>query len=364
MHLVFPWHQELSRSEEVSSAEEKQEDSSRQTFVILPGPHKTGSTSIQAALYKWFNSNHTSTSHGWAYPLPAPAELEALGYSNNNITRTGKGFSPMVTRLLFANPAWNAQEVIHQSPLLQLYQRKIKQAWERGQSIVIASEHLDRLMRGEEQEGRLHSLQGDAMWERFLAILPTSANLIIGVVHRTPRIEHLLSLWHHVGHEPLAEFITKPKPPGLMFTDYSLNSLGLAEFFVKRKHRVRILDSGGGREADGLDLPEAVACHLLRIPHFCNNASSGRAAPTKWYNARPEPAAQDLDNQTLQHINRLLLEHDCQYRTLQADWVYTAETFVACNASQRKSRKRPFSQTTKSVVDLVCRSHRTRYCKE
>jgi hypothetical protein len=276
----------------------------------------------------------------------------------------GKGFSLMVTRL-FANPEWSDQELIRQSRLLQLFQRKIREAWDAGQNIVIASEHLDRLVLHpvpdtSKTPRRPTSLTPDALWKRFLALLPSSSNLVVGLTYRTPRIDHLLSVWHHVGHESLADFITKPRPPSLASTQHSLDSLGLATFFLRQGYTVRILDSGGVKDA-GMDLPSAVACHVLRIPEFCGPAPQF----TTRYNARPEPAARNLDNHTLRAIHNLLIQHDCQYQQLQAEWFYGNKTFATCRSTPRaRWRKEPrqFSDTIQTIIRMVCRRNPTRYC--
>jgi hypothetical protein len=339
------------------------------TIFILPGPHKTGSTSIQTALYQWLNSNST---HGWAYPVPTAYEFEAVGSSSE--FANGKGFSPMITRL-FVNPEWSGTEVIQKSPLLQLYQRKIKEAWEDGKNIVIASEHLDRLVREPvatttttTTSSRRISLTPEALWNRFLALLPSSSNVVIGLTYRTPRIDHLLSLWHHVGHEPLAEFITKPKTPGLVATQHSLNSLGLADFFVRQGYTVRLVE-GGGRNEDGWDLPTAVVCHVLKSRELCGPRTHATLSPR--YNVLPEPADRNIDNRTLQDIDNLLIEHDCHYQHLKAEWVYGANALARCRSAPTRTtgrtgrrwwRRHSFSETIQTIIHMVCQRHPTHFC--
>jgi hypothetical protein len=300
--------------------------------------------------------------------------MEAIGFSTRSLEGGRKGFAPMVTRL-FANPEWNEEEVIRRSALLQLYQRKIRQSWEQGKNVVIASEHLDRLVRPDfhvaeskptTKEGHtITSLTPEALWKRFLALLPSTSNLVVGLTHRTPRIEHLLSVWHHVGHESLSEFITKRKPPGLTFTQHSLDSLGLADFFVRQGYMVRVLDSGALRHeaTSGADLPSAVACHVLEIPEFCGPTIYS----TPVYNARREPAARNVNNQTLDAIEALLLQHDCQYQHLKVEWTNSNQTFATCRTiptnAKRRQHHRPFSETIKAIIDMVCEYHPTSHCE-
>jgi len=473
-------YQDLHDDQHMSTMTKKANSIDLRKIVILPGPHKTGSTSIQAALHHWFHNDNNNTStillspgtRRWAYPVPTPEELVDIGISSHEAWEDGrKGFSPMVTRL-FVNPEKNIEEVIEQSPLLQLYKRKIQEAWEKGYNIVIASEHLDRLARStilrEDVSTKRTSwwdhekaspvrrgpspgrpiLTSEDFWERFLSLLPTTTtttkssrttmmttnddyHLIIGVTYRTPRIEHLLSLWHHVGQdeESLGEFITKRKPPGLTFTQHSLDVLGLAHFFVKYHDKdhdhdgggrytstVRILDSGHLEE----DLPIAVACHIMDIPEFClpfSSSSTMRSSLllTPRYNVRSTTTTTErlpsnstttsitaaahhhhqqdtkkktLDNQTLQDIDTLLFQHDCQYQTIQVQWVNhdhdgRPKIFDHCPPRLRsssswwggrdekkdhhhhspKTKIKAFSETIEAIINTICRTYpTTKHC--
>lgn len=322
-----------------------------QTIVVLPGPHKTGTTSVQAALYKWIQIDHRFPD--WVYPVPAEDEFEAIQSTYGTMMIGAKGFSPMITRL-FADPTLSPQEIYQQSHLLQLYGRKVQEAWRNGNNIVIASEHLDRLA-VEPSKGHHHSLSPQQLWDRFLQVLPPYANVEIGIHYRTPRIEHLLSMWHQLGkrQETLAHFITKPSKPGLQSTMHSLNALGLADFFVKQGYRVKILNTGNAT----MDLPSAVTCHILQIPSSCNSILT---APR--LNHRPDPGERDVPDEILVAIDQLLWNYDCQLASrMDIAWIYGDSTFDKCTKSPTKVQ--PFSQTIQAIVDLICRSSpNTKYC--
>ncbi len=320
--------------------------SANQTIVILPGPHKTGTTSVQAALYQWLEIDHRFSD--WAYPVPTKEEFESI-HSTYGKMVGGKGFSPMITRL-FADPTRSAQEVHKRSPLLQLYYRKIQQAWLDGFNIVIASEHLDRLAVEESNDIALSPHQ---LWERLVQMLPPYANIEIGINHRTPRIEHLLSMWHQLGkrQETLSTFITKPSKPGLQTTMHSLNTFGLAKFFVKQGYRVKLLDTG----AATMDLPAAVVCHVLQIPASCNTSMTERL------NDRTDPGERDLDEATLATIDQLLKEYDCQFSSLmKVEWIYGKATFDRCTTVPSKNKGTvSFSETLQAIIEVVCRANPT-----
>jgi hypothetical protein len=402
----------------------KRRRSNNQKIIILPGPHKTGSTSVQAALFQWteqrmttttFNStNHSSSIDlftDWAYPVPTAQDFESIQSSYGTKLVGGKGFSRMVTRL-FANPSQTPEEIIQSSSLLRLYRQKIQQAWDEGYNLVIASEHLDRLVvESYAAVKNNHLVSPDQLWERFSRLLPPSANVIIGIQHRTPRIDHLTSLWHHLGKkdESLLDYVTKPTKPGLFSVASSLNSLGLADFFAQRGHVVRILDTGSlpslllktataAIPPTVLDLPIAVACHVVQVstnirycidslggPHYKNNN-------TKYYNQRSDPGVRGIDSRTLQAIDRLLMDYDCQlYHDLLLEakgrnmvewigggvvdqgggdpWLFASKNCPFSSKSTNKKlgmkTKRPsFSDTVRAIVDLVCRKYPTaKHCR-
>jgi hypothetical protein len=421
--MLLPEHQSpLNHHENLASTVQHKPQglllskSRTQKIVILPGPHKTGTTSVQAALFRWMHtttndgdfttkSHNTSLFGDWAYPVPTVKEFESsiqsYSYANNLVG--GKGFSPMITRL-FANPSKSPEESILSSPLLLLYRQKIQQAWDQGYNLVIASEHLDRLvLMADDDEPVLSSSKNtlrrvspDQLWERFLHLLPPSArtteNMIIGIQHRTPRMDHLISLWHHLGkqQESLLDYMTKPTKPGLRSAAYSLNSLGLADFFVQRGHVVRILDTGSPslllEQRTMMDLPIAVACHVLQIStniSHCieslgnNNTTTSSSGTSKHLNQRSDPGERKVDTHTLQAINRLLMDYDCQFyhdffvapqtRNKKVEWIDGGKVVSAtsvfasnnCSSANKRSRniQRPllFSETIQAIVDLVCR---------
>ena len=400
-----------THDERVSTVQRKSPLTRRnQKLVILPGPHKTGTTTVQAALFQWMQQttfptndakahsedrqfrNSSSLFKDWAYPVPTRQDFEAINSSYSKLVG-GKGFSPMVTRL-FANPSAtvSAEDVIQSSPLLRLYRQKIQQAWKAGYNVVIASEHLDRLVTPTSAaKPSTITISPNQLWERFLRLLPSTDNVIIGIQHRTPRIDHLISLWHHVGKqdESLLDYITKPIKPGLASTAYSLDALGLANFFVQRGYVVRILDTGAPLPSilETRSLPVAVACHLLQIStdlHTCAEAFDdssilGKDKRDAHLNQRSDPGERQVDSHTLQAIDRLLLDHDCQFhydfvvrqkiqwsgdKTFAPDSFATS--FVNCSelpetAGTKRSgfgnTKKPFSETVRAIVFLVCQKY-------
>eukprot|EP00934_Nitzschia_sp_Nitz4_P007547 Nitzschia sp. Nitz4//scaffold201_size42423//18125//19192//NITZ4_007375-RA/size42423-processed-gene-0.53-mRNA-1//-1//CDS//3329541335//7537//frame0 len=332
----------------------------------------------------------------WAFPTPTKDDVQASSLpSNTKLVAGGKSFSPLISRLL----AVQSGTEVTASPLVQLYKRKIQQAWDEGYNIVVASEHLDRVAR-DTQDGKLldgddhaSSLTPDLLWQRLLACLPPHPDrIVVGIQHRTPRIDHLLSMWHQLAQrqESLVEFITKPTKPGLKSMAHSMNPLGLADFFVKKGYPVIIVDTGG-MQAKGVDLPIAMACHVLDIPcrpaHTSTNdvesenglelAFGLNETRSKWMgvsskqklNQRFDTGTRDLDEETLVAVNRLLEEYDCQYRHFadredKVQMLYAEQTFATCRSKVETRHKEPFSKAIDDIVQLVCH-HRpqSKHCR-
>jgi len=324
-----------------------------QRVVVLPGPHKTGTTTVQNSLVRWTRGSPKLPGFdNWTYPVPASQDFESVqAQSWGEI----KGFHPMVAELL------NASQTPHdylRNPLLQIYRRSIRRAWNGGKNIVIASETFDALVN--EPLG----MNPELLWERFLQLLPSAharSNMIIGIHYRTPRIDQLISLWHEVGKpgESLVHYILIE----LTKNSFVLNPLGLANFFVQRGYTVRIIDTGRVVKAGELSVPSAVACYILQVPEQCSSADGeGKSRTEIRHNRKSDPGERMLNNETLQAINQLMVDYDCQYRGAwdgkpNVEWIYgeTAQpstSFPALDCSNNNAG-RTFSQTVQAVVKLV-----------
>jgi len=345
-----------------------------QTFVVMPGPHKTGTTSVQAALFRWMNRQINAPAFAnWSYPVPTREDFESIQSTNGKIVG-GKGFAPMVTRL-YANPGLSPEESIR-SPMLQLYRQTISRAWDAGKSIVIASENLDRLAKEIQGDDDGPHVTPERLWERFLQLLPrlSSSNMIIGIQYRTPRIDQLISMWHQLGKrgESLVDFITNPIRPGLASVAHSLNPLGLADFFVQRGYTIRIIDTGRVVQAGKMTLPTAVACYILQVPVCADDDGarsplSGGNSTERWFNQRSDNGDRVLNTEILQAIDQLLVNFDCQYLEAwngsNVEWFvgelggHQMAGFAADCSSKNVTVRRPFSETIQAIVKLVCDAH-------
>lgn len=129
-----------------------------------------------------------------------------------------------------------------------------------------------------------------------------------------------------------------------------------------------------------------------------HNKTSGSNHNKQYYlNKRSDPGERGIDNHTLQAIDRLLQDHDCQFYDEfivqgKVEWISVNDddrdndddddkssflslpsAFSHCfnnNNNKRSSSSsiinntRPFSETIKAIVDLVCRTYPTaKHCR-
>lgn len=361
----------------------------KQIIAILPGPHKTGSTTVQTALYHWINTAQSTTSTGtgfrdWAFPVPSEQELALIQPKSKPIVGA-KSYSPFITRLFVP-----ASRDLTNDALIKLYATKIQQAWDEGFNIVIPSEHLDRLATETTSLLDGKNLSPELIWSRLLDCLPKVARapsqLVIGIQHRTPRISHLISMWHHLSqrNETLLEYITKPTMPGWAPLAHSMNSLGLADFFVQRGYKVVIVDTGGV-VSNGVSLPATVACHVLQLHCVAdsqpplndlrNNSvydDGDGILPLTFeerLNSKPDPSERELSDEELQAMDQLLVAYDCQFMDFleleNVHLVHADKTFSDCSKKTgTEQMRKPFSETIREIVALACHYHpRSKYCK-
>ena len=177
------------------------------------------------------------------------------------------------------------------------------------------------------------------------------------VNYRTPRISHMVSIWHQLGHEKtLQDFlITPPNGRSIGRGHYQLNSLGLALQFVRRGIKTTILDMKGVQEKEEAEeqqqqqqqqygdedkhnnestnnileiggLQGVIACDVLKVYNMCNdrgklmmsidttkNGTNGEpdnvAIVDK--NKKDDKLERNLTEQQLNDIDEIINDYDC-----------------------------------------------------
>jgi hypothetical protein len=185
-----------------------------------------------------------------------------------------------------------------------------------------------------------HHQDHDLTWE----------DIEVVVVHRTPRVKHLLSIWHQRGEtgETFRRFLLRSRDGGSLSYYYFSDSLGLALKFLKRNVRTTILNWIGISQSyrDTTNLCHIVACDVLRTnctsPTYRDNNGTGvpvgpkvsRLARDAVHNdggngggnvtmedvsLRPKNQRNgrgnvDMDEAELQSIDDIMTEHDCRLK--------------------------------------------------
>lgn len=118
-----------------------------QTILILPGPHKTGTTSVQVELSNWLRDQHPAFSN-WSWPVPS--EVVWKNHTGQSKTQATFKFDQAKGHALLANHLLghvNSKFLPHApaQAVLEAYRITLQKDWEAGKSLVIAAEALDRI---------------------------------------------------------------------------------------------------------------------------------------------------------------------------------------------------------------------------
>jgi len=318
-----------------------------QVVAILPGPHKTGTSTFQSELSAKFRAHHPALAN-WSWPVPSP-EIWNKHLKDNKSSYPfafAKGHALLASRLM------GQVDIFPQIPLepvLQAYRETLQQDWEAGKNLILAAEHLDALASEflpsstagwelQQQHANNYTQTGSQLlWKRIQDILPShptiQRKIIGGVFYRDSKTDHLISLCHQIdrnGDTRLSDCILSDHK----FKNYHywLNGLKLAQVLQENNvDEVYILNTAGLERANNqspgilssLDL--VVACEMMQVP--CHRTALGQwhlqGDPITTTHRRVEPDRLnvqqshgleriDLNQTTLQSIDQILKEYDCQ----------------------------------------------------
>ena len=358
-------------------------------IVVLAGPHKTASTTLQDFFQKLTGfsisvENDVDTprtkypNSEWVWPVGIRSEIS--GCCELKILKSPNKFYATLTSVLSGRrarryyPKWNSktEEEVRQSRLRttnyfrSLFGRPLRD----GMKIVIGAESFDSLVLSLGQNHTAASNRGEQthvspnsadMIDMFLDFLPfdkSDANdphvqplrledIEIHVNYRTPRIDHVVSVWHQLGGKTsLKQFVLQmgAKEVGGEESFYQLNSLALALQFVRKGIRTTIVDMKGVFEMDAKNstqistrngveinttgtvvggLQAVVACEILRMGSefsndpgfFCDDQSklhlSDYEVPVESKNKKKDRNQKQLTDKQMADINRVFEEYDC-----------------------------------------------------
>lgn len=298
----------------------QQPKAQKRRIVLLAGPHKTSSSSIQVNMFNWLHSdnNHnqdiTGLAQTWAYPTVEKAYIEHNCTINEHLN--SKIFYPLIESIKGRDHKTKKQiqkdnrcfSELTPGQVIDIYKHEIHSKWKEGYNILLASEALDFIASERRNDGpeilekllhilprnaqnsprpqvqfsQLGNLRGGVEFEQDSGSLfyeqlkeldhnvgaPSSNNndlegITAVVAYRAPRVDHLISLWHQCCMTDMTfyEYLTErilTKSDALR----SLDSLKLTQIFLDRKIPTILIDMSGVTN-EGYDMSNIIACDVL-----------------------------------------------------------------------------------------------------
>ena len=348
-----------------------------QRLVMLVGPHKSASTSVQSYLVKLEKAGVLGQ-HNWKW----------IGNERN------KGFAEASRYLLMGDTTTTGErDVMKERSTAESLEQMAKEEWDKGTSLVAAAEFLDYAAYLPEDEIIV------AM-ERMKHWLPEKAREKVEavVMYRTPRASHLVSAWKQQvgfrkartnepwrlslddGHPrrldlgdppPFSEWLCQGLWSNVMQYNIStiisaqVNPFGLAyAYHHYLRATVTMIDMAGVR---GGDTPSSVVCDVLRLPCDENGKlKDSMAIVSKTRNKRPNPTDLAMTADEIEEAEQILRDMDCYYfcRLRDALTVISGEddVFVDGNKSWKKcclrEKQLDAKISSKRLIDLGCRAHK------
>jgi len=376
-NLLFKSHQIHNAFRSTSTVWEREQQQQQQQqslfdnefplpkVVILPGPHKTGSSSIQGCMASWTWTELSRTAQlpvvlsNWSWAVPTHENMVRAGLAHPSPI---KGFASFVgvadldptlgLSPQARNESGDKVTIDKVQQVVDMFRSRMDEAWRDGYSLIYGSEEMDRLLNPIRNLNsslyRPRDWNSSVLMDAILNILPwengssyindTSFNnanvtqtsrtlqlddLEVVVVHRTPRVKHIISVWHQTGYkenETFHAFLTNQ----FRYHAHVTSSLGLARQFLERKIRTTIVDDFGSVHGNRTNLCHVLACDVLRDEECTQNhrlsslESPGSVDVSNMrLNEQTDDAKgvsmMDLTLEQLTAVDRVMQEYDCGF---------------------------------------------------
>jgi hypothetical protein len=368
-------HSIQSADIEIHSADTLSKDhhQDHQKIVLLVGPHKTSSSSIQWSMCDWLSNpmktkknsgaslnttSGTRTNTGrlrdsWVLPIPDGARRFRNGCA--------KAFAPFANAL---NDLDSRSGLGADNEIIEMYRDEIHKQWNLGYNLVIAAEAFDHI--ASTRNG------GNQILENLLHILPLASttdemhspvsNLTAVVVYRTPRKDHLVSIWHSIrtkNPQSFYDFLMQTMLETNMV--FILDSLMLAERFVKHGINTVLIDLSGVKKYD-FDISHVVACDVLGAnctaeKHFVGNMEFKPVIRNVKHHSDQEMNVTDAQ---LAAIDKLIESYDCNFQhildneKLKILYPYELDRIMnLCSKYSQSDYPKSHDQIMKKIVEII-----------
>jgi len=334
-----------------------------QRVVLLAGPHKTASSSIQQNVMEWSRLGVLRT---WKWPAPDTSSGVFVFIEGG---KDKKVFAPMMNilsnRLVISRTVPRTR--LGREKMLANYREEFRRAWRKGHNIVIGAEGSDCMFNE-------RNVSPDRFVEGFLSLMPWSAgdrrvislyknmnetvisdieplhggdqNLTVVITYRAPRVEHFLSAWHMFGNPPNLRNWTLE----MDYDMHLLDPLGMAEIYLSHGISVVIIDLSGITH-QGLDISSVIACDVLKVP--CKNSfimgNSYLPQIRNHMRAKRERLTAirtDMTYEELQKIDEVMNIFDCTYRNIFYNpkiqilyGYYLLQNILSCPREENRERQ-------------------------
>ena len=318
METSVPLPEELNQSLlEESDLLFQESNTKMQRVLLLVGPHKTASTSIQINMMNWLNDEYhpSGLAKTWAWPSPIQK------FRNDGCTKheTMEHFvfywwihAMMGRKDVNCMHYSNGEEFYSRQQMIEIYRREFYDQWMKGYSLVIASEGMDFV--GSPNVGLLEGIIHQLPWHANYSQSASGSDndITVVVVYRSPRVDHLKSMWHQKSMRKGQTFHDYLTSPNLSLK--SLDSLYISKQFLDRGLKVDLVDMAGVLKK-GYDISNVVACDILGAA--CNKDKSFHSAENETaiiMNVKNNMEAASNVNVTtdkLDLIDEMILSYDC-----------------------------------------------------
>lgn len=337
----------------------------RQRVLLIAGPHKTGSTSIQNNMYQWMTSNNKNNNRhphfkNWSWSGPE----EVFENSNRQEHMHGKIFYPFGEALHGCGfgRRIELQSEYSCDKLLKLYRDTFKKHWNQGYNLVIGTEAFDWIGADIEPIAINHLLaqmpwNNAANYRGQSVVNGRNDDVTVVVKYRSPRVKHLISWWHQCCMKEMTfyQFVLKE------MKDYDdrgsriIDSLQLVERLLEAGLNVVLIDLSGVIDK-GYDLSNVIACDVMKVPCTEDKNILGETEAPVVKNTKRGGNMGAITSDHMEKMEKVIRRRDCAFKHLEGhdklQILYPkdlAEVYQSCLEDEGITRKEMNNQ----ILDIV-----------